>query len=567
MLKTFCSSLSLNKTSPIKAKKDKEPNIQIPILKSLCFSLFFKQPSDKVASSKPDNTCRVSCPSHPDQLVTGFCLKENCDSPAICGACKTTHNKTHQASYISLQNFFNDQLLNQYNKNLNNKFSLEHIEEIHRESITILNKMEEEVVRSIRDLKKDAEEFFANLSETVEKLRDVYQDYKRLVSLGSTRYEIETRDVKQLISNYRTLKSEIKVFDLNLEAIPQNLKRDAETATNKFKFEILAKLNAAIDLKPVDFFKLKVKTSYNMPASEGVLYEACAYIPKLKMLAVGYRKNQQGSLGLYNLENQEVVTSIENVHKRWINHVIWVEKWNAIVTCSNDTKIKVFIVKEDGSSMKSVATFRGHTNLVRCIKYLDSEDLLVSAGDDPDIKIWDLKSLKRYATISTNGSTNMDGSIAFIEKDKLVGVGFRCGYVRFYNLYKRTLAFEFKTGYENFYTYALQYLPKRNLILGRVKENVIKVWKYDSDKKKVEQYRTINTKGSYPDCIVPNEDESQLLFTSRDKFLEMYDFNSEKTALHNVSPHITKTNALVYLENMGKISVCDYTSGKICILH
>jgi len=357
MLKTFCSSLSLNKTSPIKAKKDKEPNIQIPILKSLCFSLFFKQPSDKVASSKPDNSCRVSCPSHPDQLVTGFCLKENCDSPAICGACKTTHNKTHQASYISLQNFFNDQLLNQYNKNLNNKFSLEHIEEIHRESITILNKMEEEVVRSIRDLKKDAEEFFANLSETVEKLRDVYQDYKRLVSLGSTRYEIETRDVKQLISNYRTLKSEIKVFDLNLEAIPQNLKRDAETATNKFKFEILAKLNAAIDLKPVDFFKLKVKTSYNMPASEGVLYEACAYIPKLKMLAVGYRKNQQGSLGLYNLENQEVVTSIENVHKRWINHVIWVEKWNAIVTCSNDTKIKVFIVKEDGSSMKSVATF------------------------------------------------------------------------------------------------------------------------------------------------------------------------------------------------------------------
>jgi len=129
------------------------------------------------------------------------------------------------------------------------------------------------------------------------------------------------------------------------------------------------------------------------------------------------------------------------------------------------------------------------------------------------------------------------------------------------------MVFEFKTGFENFYTYALQYLPKRNMILGRVKENVIKVWKYDSEKKKVEQYKTINTKGSYPDCIVPNEDESQLLFTSRDKFLEMYDFNTEKTTLQNVSPHIAKTNALVYLENMGKISVCDYTSGKICVLH
>jgi len=430
-----------------------------------------------------------------------------------------------------------------------------------------LTKMEDEVVKSIRDLKKDAEDFFFNLSETVEKLREVYKDYKRLVALGSTRYEIENRDVKQLISNYKVLKSEIKVFDLNLESIPQNLKRDAETATNKFKFEILAKLNATIDLKPLDFSKLKVKTSYSMPASEGVLYEACAYIPKLKMLAIGYRKNQQGSLGLYSMENQEVVSSIENVHKRWINHVIWVEKWNAIVTCSNDTKIKVFTVQDDGASMKNVATFRGHTNLVRCIKYLESEDLLVSAGDDTDIKVWDLKSLKRYATISTSGGTNMDGSIAWIEKDKLIGVGFRSGYIKFYHLYKRTLAFEFKTGFENFYTYALQYLPKRNLIIGRVKENVIKVWKYDSEKKKVEQIKTINTKGSYPDCIVPNEDESQLLFTSRDKFLEMYDFNTEKTAIHNVGPHIAKTNALVHLENMGKISVCDYTSGKICVLH
>jgi len=566
MFKTICSSISLRQTSPVKAKKEKEPNIQIPMLKSLCFSMFFQKPSPTIPN-KSDAMCQVQCPLHPNQHIVSFCLKENCASPAICASCKGSHAKNHQAHFISIQNFFNDQVLNQYNKNLQNRFSLEHIEQIHRESIGIINKMEEDVVRSIRELKKDAEEFFLNLSETVEKLRDVYRDYKRLVALGNTRFEIENKEVKQLISNYKTLKSEIKVFDLNLEAIPQNLQRDAETATNKFKFEILAKLNAAIDLKPLDFFKLKVKTSYTMPSSEGVLYEACAYIPKLKALAIGYRKNQQGSLGLYSLENQDLVSSIENVHKRWINHVIWVEKWNAIVTCSNDTKIKVFSVKDDGAEMKNVATFRGHTNLVRCIKYLDSEDLLVSAGDDPDIKIWDMKNLKRFATISTGGVTNMDGSIAFIEKDKLVGVGFRCGYIRFYHLYKRNMVFEFKTGFENFYTYALQYLPKRNMILGRVKENVIKVWKYDSEKKKVEQYKTINTKGSYPDCIVPNEDESQLLFTSRDKFLEMYDFNTEKTTLQNVSPHIAKTNALVYLENMGKISVCDYTSGKICVLH
>jgi len=329
----------------------------------------------------------------------------------------------------------------------------------------------------------------------------------------------------------------------------------------------MSKLNASLDLKPIDFFKLKVRSSHSIAASEGVLYEACAFIPKWKLLAVGFRKNQQGSLGLFDMESQDLISSSDNVHKRWINHVIWVESRNMIVTCSNDTKIKVFAVQKEGKEIKALTTFRGHTNLVRCIKYLDQEDLLVSAGDDPDIKIWDLKSLRRYATISTGGNTNMDGSIAYIPQEKLVGVGFKSGHIRFYHIYNRTMSFEFKTGYENFYTYALQYLPKRKLILGRVKEHVIKVWKYDDEKKKVEQYKTINAKGSYPDCIVPNEDESQLLFTSRDSFLEAYDFASDKTSQINLNPHIKKTNALVFLENLGKISVSDYTSGKICFLN
>jgi WD40 repeat protein len=211
-------------------------------------------------------------------------------------------------------------------------------------------------------------------------------------------------------------------------------------------------------------------------------------------------------------------------------------------------KIKIFGVSNQGKSIKQLATFRGHTNLVRCIKYIETEDVLVSAGDDPDIKVWDLKTLKRFANISTDSNTNMDGSIAYIPKDKLVGVGFRSGVVRFYHLYKKNLVFEFKTGFENFYTYGLQYLPKRKLILGRVKERIIKVWKFDDENKKVEPYKTIKAKGEYPDCIVANEDESQLLFTSRDQFLEMYDFATEKTALYNLQPHIKKTNALLFLE-------------------
>jgi len=533
------------------------------ILKNLCSSLLFCSTS----SSKPSTTHRVPCPYHSKQVITDFCLKDNCPTPFVCVSCKATHTKGHSSSFISVSNFFNDQFATHYAKHLHSRFSADHIEDIHRDIIGILTKMEEEVVRSIRELKKSAEDYFQDLAENVDRLRKVYADFNDLSNLSSSRDDVEAEHIKQLIESYKILKQDIKLFDLSLEAVPGNLQREAETATNKFKFEILSKLNASLDLKPIDFFKLKVKTSYAIPTSEGVLYEACAFIPKWKLLAVGFRKNQQGSLGLYNLESHELISSAYNVHKRWINHVSWVDKWNYIITCSNDMKIKVFAVSNQGKTLKAIATFRGHTNLVRCIKYLDGEDLLVSAGDDADIKVWDMRSLKRFATIPTESNTNMDGSIAYIPKEKLIGVGFRSGYIRFYHLYKKTMVFEFKTGFENFYTYALQYLPKRKMILGRVKEHVIKVWKYDDQKKKVEEYKTINAKGSYPDCIVPNEDESQLLFTSRDQFLEMYDFASDKTAICNLQPHIKKTNALVFLDSMGKVSVCDYTSGKICILH
>jgi len=569
MLRTICSSLNIGQNSSSStqpnAKAKKENKVQYPMLKSLCSSLFFCQPNAN--STNPDTQQRLHCPHHPDQFVTAFCLREGCSSPAICPSCKPKHPKEHASSFLSIQSLFNDKFSSLYAKNLRDKFSPEHIEVIHSQILSILNKMEDNILKAVRELKENANDFFGELSRNVERLRKTYSEYVQQTGPAPDRFDMQSSEIKQLVVNYKTLKQDIKIFDMNLDVVPQNLSREAEVATNKFKFEILSKINDSLDLKPIDFTKLKVKTTHSIAASEGVLYEACAFIPKWKLMAVGFRKNQQGSLGLFDLDSQELISSSENVHKRWINHVIWVERWNMIVTCSNDTRIKVFAVQEQGKQIKTLTTFRGHTNLVRCIKYLEHEDLLVSAGDDPDIKIWDLKTLRRYATISTEGNTNMDGSIAYIPQEKLVGVGFKSGHIRFYHLYNRTLCFEFKTGFENFYTYALQYLPKRKMILGRVKENIIKVWKYDEEKKKVEQYKTIKAKGSYPDCIVANEDESQLLFTSRDSFLESYDFATEKTTQINLNPHIKKTNALVFLENLGKVSVSDYTSGNICFLN
>ena len=52
----------------------------------------------------------------------------------------------------------------------------------------------------------------------------------------------------------------------------------------------------------------------------------------------------------------------------------------------------------------------------------------------------------------------------YIPKDKLIGVGLVLGNIRFYHIYKRSMEFEFKAGYENFHFFALQYLPKRKIM-------------------------------------------------------------------------------------------------------
>ena len=219
--------------------------------------------------------------------------------------CKVEHTKGHSSSFVSVQNFFNAQFSIQYAKNFDLRFSLENIEATRREIIEVLTKMEIDVVKSIHDLKTNADNYFTGLAENVDQLKKVYFTYNKLSKLSSNKDNIEAEHIKQLIENYKILKQDVKVFDLSLNVLSGNLRGEAEIVTNKFKFELLPKLNASLDLKPVDFFNLKIRRNYSILASGGVRYEACAFIPKWKVIAVGLRKNRQGSLGLYNIESEQ----------------------------------------------------------------------------------------------------------------------------------------------------------------------------------------------------------------------------------------------------------------------
>ena len=207
----------------------------------------------------------------------------------------------------------------------------------------------------------------------------------------------------------------------------------------------------------------------------------------------------------------------------------------------------------------------GHVDEVRCIKYLESEDLLLSAGVDPNIKVWDLNRFMRRTDISTNSHGDMDGSIVYILENRLVGAGFKSGHIRLYHLFKKNLVFEIRTGFYEYYIYGLSYLPKRKLIIASVNNNTVKVWRWNSEDKRAEEDQIINTKSEHQSSIKYNEDETQLIFATEEPFLESYDLSDKERTLYYVD-HIKMITSVLYVEGIKKVFVYDTGSGNITVL-
>ena len=190
----------------------------------------------------------------------------------------------------------------------------------------------------------------------------------------------------------------------------------------------------------------------------------------------------------------------------------------------------------------------------------------MSAGVDPGIKVWDLKKFRKVAWISTDYEGEMDGSLAYLSEMKLIGAGFKTGYIRFYHLFRKNLVFEFKTGFEDYYIYGLNYLPKRKLIIASVNAYTIKVWKYDPENRLIREQQTIKTKCANHNSIIYNEDESQLIFATSKDFLESYSLIKNESIQHKLTSNIRSTMSVLYLQGLKRVLACDSYSGNICVL-
>jgi WD40 repeat protein len=125
--------------------------------------------------------------------------------------------------------------------------------------------------------------------------------------------------------------------------------------------------------------------------------------------------------------------------------VRWIPERQVIVTCAYDKLIKIFKPVDKGKDIHLIGTLRGHTQRIRCMTYIKEYDLLITGGDEPDLKVWRLKSMKLCFYLGTQNEGLLGSYLMYIPSNKLLGVGFKSGKIRFYNLVTKQQMFEFGT--------------------------------------------------------------------------------------------------------------------------
>ena len=505
------------------------------------------------------------CLKHPTQTIHSLCLHRACSAPSICVQCESAHPKDHAGFFQSISSLYNDKALTQYNKVLSSGFSSQSIGSAKDQIFMILQNTEDEFRGIISKMKEIVEEGFEKLKSEAERRKSMLKTFEQMKNVRKSCFNDEY--FKELLRTYKLVKLECNdLLDMNLENLTSAIKKDVTLILDKAQNELSSNLKASISFGTTDFSKLQVRETFQIPWSNGVASTALAYIDKWDILAFACRDGQKYSVGLYDITFKRLLANIRGICNDWIVSVIWVDPKNYMVTGSKDSTVRVFRVSDHGNTLQAVYTLRGHTLSVGSLKYINNENMLISAGYDADIKVWSLGNFRRCGTICTASKSNMNGSIAYIEADKLIGVAFQAGYIRFYHLWKRNCVLQLNT--EGLNRFGLRYLPKKSiLITTSYSSRLFKIWQYSKGENKVTQEEIIANKNA-PFYAVASEDESQILYyvsKGGRQGLEMYSFITSKTRIFELSPKIRSCNCLISLGTKG-VLIGDSQSGNICIL-
>jgi len=518
------------------------------------------------------------CPIH--QIpITHLCKAPNCKTRLLCEACAGDHliqSYDHHSSTVLYKDFLGDSTLNELNQLSQEEHALSEpldpkypdvcstiqdaFKDLKARVDELMNQAEEKALQRVKEhflLKKDTT-LWEVLKVDYLTARDIYlasvvgvpshalENFIQVLNLIERKKKEKAQDLEA------TLKHEKEQMDKFLLRLKENIPLLTDNLFSN-KEEDDQKLSLLINPESITF-KTKVKGDHKY------IFNAMTFIPKLDQFV---STSEGGTITTWNPTTFAPITTYK-VHNDKINSIVYVDKENLLVTGSQDKSIRLFPVTSHDINIKKPEIFTSHTAPVRSLLVLEGEDRLASAGEDADIRIWNLKARNLDTIISTNGWKTSGDEMIFIRPERWI-VAAGQGEIRIYDYIKRQFIMSQdvmkKMG-------SLYFLNDRRWLVAQDSKDRIQIWKLDSEKKKLRKEKALKLpnkakKSVYFKCF---DESDTLLVSGGSNKISAFDLASGKL-VKEIETGLQKTTSITLLKNERRMVVGDAGSNMLGILH
>ena len=522
-------------------------------------------PDSGSADELKEKHLTIKCPQH-NLKITSVVRLPDSSQQFLCKLCK---NKGSSEKTFYLADILDDDFIDALMEKIELQAKdTEGIDEKHNQFFQFLEK-------KFQELQKELEE---TLTEAKEKLKKKYLAYskdkkKKSTNWGAIKENFEAKKLAFLettpstpsehldkfLESYTTVldslqtnieEKDTKDYQFNDDEIPRflkNVKTQTDILSDKLLQFNFTHLNVQID-------SIKEETYINT-GHKGV-FKGLTVMEDLNMFATG---SIDGELGLWDAYSLTPIIKFK-AHKTHISALLYVPSKKVLITASLDRTVKVFEVSDKKINSENPVVLTGHKSFIYGLCYLEDQNKFVSVGHEPEIKVWNLDTLKLDYVISTNGWSSDSYEIAYIREENWIALVGK-DVVKIYNYETKTLAHEIKTG--GLSMQSIQYLRKQKALVAAVEKGKIRVWVIEGGSIRQQRDITFEGVGDTPYTILAMEDQNVLAVTTRSKFICFVNFMDG--SMVKKGTQLKDGVAVTVLKKQGKMIVTDNGSEKVAV--
>ena len=340
----------------------------------------------------------------------------------------------------------------------------------------VINKDENKITKTQSDLNK---------TENVINKKEIHNDKERKDEVKCNNVKKENNEnIKRTTEIIKVIQPIIEENKLNENLIKDNvqpslqIKHTLKTPHTEFitcslKISNDYLVSAGTD-KILNIYKKNI-SSYNYEYEHSLTLtndnlqtsiRCMCFIDESSTLVVGC---SNGTIHFYSFPSIEFIHSFDTKTNLCIRHICKLNK-DTIMTCGDDTKINIFNI----NTYEYTYTYECHTGTVNSVIVLNNiKDKFVSASKDGNLIIWNLSQSLRDKYVKLEGHEK--GVLCLCEiTENVVVSGGEDGNIKFWDLKNESCILTFKNAHNNWICCLCDL--SNNLIASGGRDNLIKIW-------------------------------------------------------------------------------------------